>query len=162
MTQNYSLSEVFRIAEDIEKNGYAFYSQAAGAAGDPHAKKVFLELAQKEGLHRDFFAELRKTLCDRTDLHWVDPDGTAGAYLKAIADNHVFNLNQDVSSLLASIQSPQSVLRMAIGFEKDTIVFFSALKNAVSGENREKVELLIKEEIDHIQQLQQAIDELSP
>ena len=160
MAQTFSLSEVFRMAENIERNGYEFYTQAAAAAENDRAKKVYLELAEKEKHHQELFADLRKAFCTRTDIHWVDPDGTAEAYLKAIADNHVFNLNQDVSSLLASIQSAPSVLRMAIGFEKDTIVFFTALKNAVSGEHREKVEVLIKEELDHIQQLQAAIDEL--
>ena len=157
MADTYSLSEVIRIAEDIEANGYDFYTQAAAAAKDTSARKVFEELAQKEKEHQRIFAEMRKEFCASQDAHWFDPDGQARAYLKTLADNHVFNLNQDISALLASVQSSESTLRLAIGFEKDTIVYFTALKQAASDENREKIELLIKEELDHIRQLAQAI-----
>ncbi len=160
MAVQYSLSEVFEMAENIESNGYNFYTQAADAIKDKTVKAVFHDLAGKELQHKEIFANLRQKFCAAADAHWVDPDGQAAAYLQATADNHVFNLEKDVSSLLASLQSTESALRLAIGFEKDTIAFFTALKQAVTGENREKVDLLIKEELDHIRILQDAIKQL--
>ena len=162
MSDTFSLSEVFRIAEGIERNGYEFYTQAAAAAQDAAARKVFRHLAEEEKEHQKVFTEMRQAFCRQIDTHWFDPDGQAAAYLKTLADNHVFNLTQDVSTLLASVQSSQSALRMAIGFEKDTIAFFTVLKNAATDENRQKVELLIKEELDHIRQLAQVIAALGP
>lgn len=160
MADTYSLSEVFRIAEEIERNGFDFYVQAAVAAKDADTKKVFQELAEKEKEHQMVFADMRRQFCAAADTHWFDPDGQASAYLKTLADNHVFNLNQDISALLASVQSSQSALRLAIGFEKDTIAFFTALKNATAEHYREKIDLLIKEELDHIRQLAQALASL--
>ena len=161
MAVQYSLSEVFEMAENIESNGYDFYTQAADAIKDKTVKALFQDLAGKELLHKETFANLRQEFCSAVDAHWVDPDGQAAAYLKATADNHVFNLEKDVSSLIASLQSAESALRLAIGFEKDTIAFFTALQQAVTGENREKVDLLIKEELDHICILQDAIKQLN-
>ena len=160
MVAQYSLSEVFAMAENIESNGYDFYTQAKESVNDKVVQAVFLDLAGKELQHKELFAKLRKEFCTAEDTHWVDPDGQAAAYLKATADTHVFNLEKDVSALLASLQSPESALRLAIGFEKDTIAFFTALKQAVTGANREKVDLLIKEELDHICILQDAIKQL--
>lgn len=157
MAVQYSLSEVFEMAEGIETNGYDFYTRAADACNDKTVKAVFQDLAQKELQHKETFADLRQTFCAAPDAHWVDPDGQAAAYLKATADNHVFNIDKEVSSLLASLQSEESALRLAIGFEKDTIIFFTALKHAVSEEHRETIDRLIEEELEHIRILQDAM-----
>jgi len=162
MATQYSLSEVFEMAEAIESNGYDFYTQAAGSIKDKAVKAVFQDLAGKELQHKETFANLRQEFCSAVDAHWVDPDSQAAAYLKATADNHVFNIEKDVSFLIASLQSTESALRLAIGFEKDSIAFFTALKQAVTGENRDKVDLLIKEELDHILILQDTIRQLNP
>lgn len=161
MTIQYSLSEVFEMAENIESNGYDFYTQAADAIKDKMVKTVFQDLARKELQHKETFASLKQELCAAAEAHWVDPDGQAAAYLKATADCHVFNIEKKVSSLLASIQSTESALRLAIGFEKDTIAFFTALKQAVTEVNRQKVDLLIKEELEHIRILQDTIKQLN-
>jgi len=162
MATQYSLSEVFEMAEDIESNGYDFYTQAAVAIKDKAVKAVFHDLADKELQHKKSFANLRQKFCSVVDVHWVDPDGQAAAYLKAAADNHIFNIEKDVSSLLASLQSAESALRLAIRFEKDTVAFFTALKKAVTGENHDKVDLLIQEELEHIRILQNTLKELNP
>lgn len=157
MTQKYSLAEVFRLAENIESNGHEFYTQAARAVQDPAVQRVFGDLAEKELAHRRLFADWRDQYCTREQMHWVDPDGQAAAYLEAMAENHVFNLRREVGHLLASVQTPLSALRLAIGFEKDTIAYFTALKGGVPPVLQEKVDLLIREELDHIRQLQDAI-----
>ena len=111
MAAQYSLSEVFEMAEDIESNGYDFYTQAADSIKDKAVKAVFQDLAGKELKHKETFANLRREFCSAVDAHWVDPDGQAAAYLKATADNHVFNVEKEVSSLIASLQSAESALR---------------------------------------------------
>ena len=161
MTVNYSLSEVFHLAETIEKNGEAFYRRAAEAVDDAKTKEVFLDLAAKEKVHEQIFATLREQVCTLADQQIYDPDGQVEAYLRSVAETHVFNLDPDETALAASLQSPLSALKWAIGFEKDTIVYFSALKEAVPEESRAKVELLIREEYDHIRQLHQVIKELN-
>jgi len=158
MGQTFSLAEVFRVAEQIEANGCDFYARAAVAAADPAVRRMFRTLAEQEREHREVFVQMRAAACGRQDVHWVDPDGEAQGYLRAVAENHVFTRNGDVSALLGSVQSPASVLRLAIGFERDTIAYFAALKESVSPEQREKVDLLIGEELKHLSQLQGALE----
>ncbi|MBN1766166.1 MAG: ferritin family protein [Sedimentisphaerales bacterium] len=160
MADKFSLSEVFRMAEEIERNGAQFYAQAAESVKDQLAKDVFLNLRDKEKQHEKTFADWREYFCSLDDTHLLDPDGQVQMYLQAVADNHVFNLHKNVTQLLASVQTTRGALRLAIGFEKDTIVFFAALKDAVTDENRPKVELLIAEEIEHIRQLNDTIKQL--
>jgi len=157
MANSYSLSEVMQMAEQIEHNGVEFYTQAAKMAPDGRTRKIMEDLAEQERGHEKLFMEMRKEFCAREDAQVVDPQGQAEAYVKSVADTHVFNLGRDVTELLGSVQSPQSILSLAIGFEKDTIAFFSALKNAVTEEHRDRVDLLIQEEIGHIRSLQEAV-----
>jgi len=149
MTESYSLSEVFRIAESIERSGHDFYTRAANQVEAPAVRQVLLDLAVKEDKHLRTFADMRQQFCARSDVHWVDPDGQAQAYLDGIATSHVFHLDADIPELLAALHSPESVLRLAINFERDTVAYFTALKNAV-----------IQEELDHIRELRDALNNL--
>jgi len=160
MMDTFSLSEVLQMAEEIERSGVRFYKQGAQASTDPETKKVMLDLAEKEKEHEKTFAELRRQYCSNEDLNLVDLDGQVAMHIRLMAETHVFNLDHETSQLVASVQSPRSLLKLALGFEKDTIVFFSALKDAVTDKNREKVDILIQEEIEHIRQLSQAIKQL--
>ena len=161
MVQQFSLSEAFRMAEEIEANGFEFYSLNAKSSRDKSVKALFTALAEKEKVHQAIFAGFREEYCGESDVHWVDQDDQAAAYIKTVADNHVFNLNKDMSSLVASVQTPGSAIRMAIGFEKDTIVFFTAIRDVVRDENRAKVDLLIREEFDHIRLLQEELGKVA-
>jgi rubrerythrin len=157
MAEKYSLSEVLQMAEAIERNGGKFYRQAAEMTKDATAKAVMLDLAAQEDQHEAFFARLRADFCQVDEAQWWDPDGEAAAYIRGVAETHVFNMTPDMTGLLASVQSARSVLQLALSFEKDTIAFFSALKGAVTEDNRAKVDVLIQEEVRHIHQLSQAI-----
>ena len=160
MAEHFSLAEVFRMAEDIERNGVKFYTQAAAADQAGSGKEIFQKLAEQEKNHERLFAGWREKYCGQKELHIVDPDGEVQAYIQSIADTHVFNLKKDVDDILAPAKNTRDILNIAIGFEKDTIAFFTSLKHAVGAENWEKLELLIQEEIHHIRQLQTAILEL--
>lgn len=160
MTESYSLSEVFRIAEVIERNGHEFYVRAAKQVETPAIRQVLLDLAEKEKHHLAFFQELHNQCCSQTDVHWVDPDGQAQAYLDSIANCHVFYLDPDIPELLAALHSPESVLRLAINFERDTVAYFTALRTTVPDSHRDKVDLLIQEELSHIRELRDAINTL--
>ncbi len=41
----FSLAEIFRMAEEIERNGHAFYRQAIETAQDARSKDIFSNLA---------------------------------------------------------------------------------------------------------------------
>ncbi len=50
--------------------------------------------------------------------------------------------------------SPDEVLRAAIGFQKDTIVFFLGVRQMVPDElGRDELDRLIEEEMDHVTSL---------
>jgi len=78
-----------------------------------------------------------------------------------MADEHVFNVKADPVEQLAGKETPEDVLKMAIGLEKDSIAFYVGLKESVSHKaGKDKVEAIIKEEMGHIVTLSQKLEAL--
>jgi rubrerythrin len=150
MSYDFTADDVFEMAEQLERNGAAFYRGAAEkVAGDPSAQKLLLGLAKMEDDHEKTFAELRASLAGGDTAQTVfDPDGDAVHYLRALADTRVFfEKTVDTSSM-------REILKSAIEAEKDSIVFYLGMKEAVPekyGKNR--LEAIIREEMGHIRLL---------
>lgn len=155
MSIRYNADEVFEMAEQIERNGAKFYRRAAELASDSSTSEMVLELAAMEDDHEKTFAEMRTDLSERERKPMVfDPDDELALYLQAMADKHVFNVGEDPSDRLSGGQSRDDVLRMAIGLEKDSIVFYMGLKELVPerlGQGR--LDRIIQEEYGHINTL---------
>ena len=90
------------------------------------------------------------TPAERTELSF-DPDGDAVHYLRVMADRHVFNVNKNPAALLSGKETPQQVLDIAIGFERDSILFFQAMEGVVPPSvGKDKVQTVIQEEVGHV------------
>ena len=152
MQQLLTADEVFGIGVEIEKNGYAFYTAAAAGTAGSAIKKLLLELAEWESNHIEIFTTLRKMLPPESrDANLFDPADEISLYLKATADDHVFIRNSNMEKLAASCKTPEEILSMAMTFEKDSVVFYSSVREAVSeAEGKSQIEELIHQELTHI------------
>jgi rubrerythrin len=74
-----------------------------------------------------------------------DPENEVGLYIRALADTRVFFEKKiDISSM-------EEILKAAIVAEKDSIIFYLGLKNAVPERlGGEKIDIIIEEEMSHI------------
>lgn len=152
MEQLLTADQLFGVGVEIEKNGSAFYAAAASKAAGSSIKKLLNELAQWEKKHIEIFTTLRQRLPPRArDENLFDPSDEISLYLKATADNHVFIRNSNMETLAAGCKMPADILTMALSFEKDSVVFYASLREAVAeGSGRAEVEQLIHEELTHI------------
>ena len=101
---------------------------------------LFLKLANMESDHIKIFEKLRNEISE-SDI--FDPDNEAQRYLKAIADTHL------------------DVLKMAINFEKDSVVLYSSIKRIVPKHlGRENIDRLIEEELGHIAMLSESLEKI--
>ena len=156
----FNANEVFEMAQQIERNGGKFYREAAKKF--PVVRDTLLELAAMEDEHLKTFTDMREELSG-TELEEqvFDPDGQAEMYLRVMADGHVFDLKTDPSEQLDGKNTPEEVLKMAIGIERDSIAFYVGLKEAVSRQaGKDKVEHIIREEMGHIVTLNQKLQDL--
>jgi rubrerythrin len=160
MSIPFSADEVFEMAEQIERNGGKFYRAAAEKF--PAVRDILLILAAMEDKHEKTFADMREELSG-TELQETvfDPDEQAQMYLRAMADGHVFDIKADPAEKLANKDTPQEVLNMAIGAERDSIAFYVGLKDAVSNRaGKDKIDDIIKEEMSHIVTLNEKLQDL--
>ncbi len=159
MSYDFNADEVFKMAEQIERNGVRFYHEAAENISDASVRPLFLDLAAMEAEHEKVFASMRADLSDQDrKLTVFDPEGEAALYLRALADLQVFGREEKkdfiLSGDLPEQDRIQKILRAAIGLEKESIVFYLGMKELVPenlGKNR--IDKIIKEEMGHIRLL---------
>ena len=162
MALEYNADELFEMAEQIERNGEKFYNRAAEISKDAKGKDILLTLASWEGQHEKLFAAMRKGLSKKDkEKALFDRDDQAAKYLQATADTHIFNL-QEASSILQGNESMADILTIALSFEKDTIVFYLAMKELVPKSlGKDKIDGIIGEEMDHVQIITEHIKALA-
>jgi len=156
MSDQFNADEIFEIAEQIERNGAAFYRKAARAPSLARAAQILLQLAEMEDSHAQTFAQMREDIW-RQNPDWLpkffDAEGenVAAQYLRAIAEGLVFDLRRDPSDMLAGSPTAEQVLNFAISLEKDSIVFYLGVKDAVPEElGQAHIDRIIREEMSHI------------
>ena len=149
MSYDFNADDILAMAEQLETNGGKFYRTAAEATNETVNKAFLLELAAMEDQHEKTFQAMRAELSEKEKESTVfDPEGEAGLYLKALADTRVFFEKEiDVSSMKA-------ILKSAITAEKDSIVFYLGMKEAIAESlGRGRIDHIIKEEMGHIKLL---------
>lgn len=149
MTNHFNADDIFKIAIQIEKNGAAFYRQAAKNVSSQDQKDFLLELAAMEDDHERTFAALQKQLSEREAKATVfDPDDENVLYLKSLADMRVFSDKEPPAD------SFKQIMKSAIQAEKDSIVFYLGMKELVpEKQGKARLDDIIKEEMGHIRVL---------
>jgi len=152
MSFEFNADEILAMAEQIERNGARFYRRAAGLIKDFEVSKLLQELAAWEDVHQKAFASMRHILKERERKPTTfDPEDETSLYLRAMADGHVFDVRVDPVDKLTGKESAKDVLSLAIGQEKDSIIFYLGIRDMVSGDmGKDKIDEIIREEMRHI------------
>jgi rubrerythrin len=143
--------EIYEIAGQIEQNGARFYKRAAEIFDEPVIRKIFLRLADWELKHVKVFAGLKKQYSELNHDTKASKSGQTLPEAKVMAGLAVFGIRPNPADELSGKEGVSDVLRRAIEKEKDSIVFYSGLKNfAPAGSTKEKIDEIIREELRHI------------
>jgi rubrerythrin len=150
MAIQFNAAEIYEMAEQIERNGAAFYRAAAKL--NPKAGRLLLTLAEQEDKHLAIFSELHRQLDARSaEPVTYDPADEAALYLQAMADRRVFNVDQDPATLIGEKDSLDHILDIATRTEKDSIVFYTGMKPLITPAlGQAKLDAIIQEEWKHI------------
>ena len=156
----FNAEEIFNIGIQIEKNGHDFYQAAIEKTDEDQLKTLFRELANWESKHVEIFENLRTKLPEAvktTDVY--DQENLVHLYLKAVADNEIFVKGQEIS--IEECDTPYQILKTALGFEKESVVLYTSMKEMVSEDlGKSAIDKLINEELHHIGQLTKELKEL--
>jgi len=155
MDYNFTADEIFEVAIGIEANGARFYRKAASSQSDD-SNRIFLEqLADMEDHHQMTFEKMRKDLKPHEKQATVfDPNQETAQYLAAMADSHGGEGSPLAADALTGDESIQEIVDIAIGLEKESILFYLGLKDFVPPEyGQDKLDRIIRQEQRHIIQL---------
>jgi len=148
MPITFNAEEVLEMACQIERDGTAYYRQAAEAVADGNSKTMLAQLADMEVEHERVFDAMRRDFAGRADLVG-DGDEETVRYLRAMAAGEVFG-SLETPRLQPGVDLVE-VLQHALGREKDTVVFYTVLRSAVPAElGRDKIDAILKEEVGHV------------
>ncbi len=162
MSITFNVAEVFDIAIQLERNGATFYRKSSKHAPDESTKQDLLDLASMEEAHEITFRDLKNELLGaQAEADWFDPDGEASKYLQTFASGHVFDITFDMYEALPDDPSIKDILTFAIQRERDSVLFFSGMRDLVPSEQgADKIQDIIKQEMGHVVLISNRLDNL--
>ncbi len=152
MSDRLSIQEIIEIAIEIEKNGVKFYSALAESVNTDRVRNLFLYLAEAEMKHITRFQEILESAGGYQISEAYYTTQYMG-YMKALADERVFRSDMSVTEMADRAKSPREAINIAIGFEKESIIFLHEIREMLSESGGESIQKLLDEERDHLRQL---------
>jgi rubrerythrin len=143
-----TLSEVLGMAVEMESNAVSFYDDlAAKCAGEADAA-VVRQLADMERRHKTIFEEMRAgAAAGEGDV----PRQEGGLFAAALAEGYRVEGSRKVADSLTGSESVSDILRLAVGLEKDAVLFYLGIRDVVGDSaGKAKLEEIIAEEKRHI------------
>lgn len=155
MGYDFNADEVFKLAIRIEENGARFYRKAAEFQSDAESREALEKLAAMEDVHQRTFEKMQGELTAAEKAPTVfDPQGDSAQYLLAMADMHGGEGSPSAADALTGEESILEIIDIAIGLEKESILFYLGLKDLVpSSLGQDRVFEIIDQERQHIVQL---------
>ena len=155
MDYNFTADEIFKVAIGIEANGARFYRKAAATQSEDSNRAFLEQLANMEDHHQLTFEKMRKGLTANEKQATVfDPNQESAQYLAAMADTHGGEGSPQAADALTGDESIQEIIDIAIGLEKESILFYLGLKGFIPPEyGKDNLDRIIQEEQRHIIQL---------
>lgn len=152
MTIIFSAREIAEAAVEKEKMRRGFYETVSELCTNEQMKALFQFLTAEEDKHVAAFAKIRDSLAVETQPAEYSED--MAAYMDSVLDNRLYS-EIDSKEFVHNALNSKAVFRLAIGFEKDAVLYFKEFIPFLSESDRKIVEELIEEEKGHIRKLAQ-------
>jgi rubrerythrin len=156
---SFSGSEIINIAIEIERRGIAFYDVMTRSSGNAATRNIFQYLVDMERRHIQIF----QSMLTEADKNQVSKAHSAeyAAYLQTLLDSAVFTNDMVTSELAVNAESDIEAMELAMGAEKDSILFYYGMKDIVPKRVQLTVDKIINEEKSHLRQLWELKKEMS-
>ena len=146
----YSIDEIMEMAIQTEKLGYQFYTgMSEKFKKDAGLVKLFTTLASKERAHEKTFTNLKEMVAKHgtEPVQWEEVTN----YMRAFVESEFFLGSGKSLPTMGHLKTVQDVVKFALGFEKETLLYFMELRAIVK--EKEVMDEVIYEEKSHIRWL---------
>ncbi|NLO74438.1 MAG: ferritin family protein [candidate division WS1 bacterium] len=146
----FTAAEMVGIAVQLEQNGQIFYLEAAKRAVDEEAQRLLEWLAHEEQRHEEVFREMLPP--EKEHRPAEEYAGQRSEYVQALLEERLLPSEKVIEQAL-SLASDQEILDFALGFEKDTILFYYELRHLMGEAQRPIMEDVLAQEKTHVERL---------
>lgn len=152
--------EVLDIAQQIERNGVAFYEKAVELFDKPTPRVIFRTLAQRETEHEKIFAQMKEGLIERGFAQADETAESGSLSPESMAGLAVFGISKNPTEQLTGKETVAEIIRVAIENEKNSVVFYTGMKDFVADEMSSRtITGVIHEEMRHIRMLSESLEQ---
>jgi len=148
----FQAADALELAMGIETNGEAFYRAVTKKAKVAEIKTLFEDLAEQEVKHYAVFQKLSQDFKGKLLMSAEEWDEYQ-AYLQATVQSALFEGPDRALAAADQAQDEKEAIHMAMGFEKETLLFFYNLRDLVSDRNQKTIDRIIAEEKSHLRRL---------
>jgi rubrerythrin len=145
----FKANEIITAAEEIETRGETFYQRLVDSSMDEGAKEVFAFLRDEESKHRAIFHAMGERLAPVELPAWAEEEEFLN-YINAMIEDHALFRLADAAG---KEMTREEGIRMAMQFEKDTMLFFAEMRELVPDSEKDVVKKCIDEERSHLKRL---------
>ncbi|UCE20409.1 MAG: ferritin family protein [Gemmatimonadota bacterium] len=146
----FSAREIVEAAVEKERKRKGFYSNVSELSENEEMKDLFRFLTEEEQRHVESFLNIRDRLPEAS--HTIEYSEEMQAYMDSVIDDRLYS-DIDSKGFVQKAIDAKNVFRLAIGFEKDAILYFREFLPYLSESDRKVVEELIEQEKGHIRRL---------
>jgi rubrerythrin len=152
MSAQLDVNEILDFAILMEQKGYEFYTESAKKFNDLKLTQLFHLLAEQEFNHERIFKKMKEKTGSLKSTAFNDK--VEEIQMKDYLGEFLFGKKKSLKEKIKTFQSIEEVIQLAFGIEKDSVVFYTALKNYVDNEHEAVIENIIQEEVSHVLRLQ--------
>lgn len=149
----FEAGQALEMAMQIEEDGEIFYEAAAEKSSDAEVAALFQDLAERERAHYHVFEDMAEEVAPPPEPSREDEVGDYVSFLRVALDRAVFAGPDKALRLAERAGERETALRAAMGFEKDTMLFYYELREMVDDADRAVITDIIREEKQHLRRL---------
>jgi len=150
----FKANDIVRAAVEAEKKGKDFYECLAGKVQETGIKDLFIDLAKEELKHQEIFQSILDRL-EPVEVPAYSDQEEYNQYFDALINSHMLFSCGWGEVMLDQVHNEQEALKLAMNFERDSLLFFKEMKDFVPEGERKFIDQCIDEERKHLTRLKQ-------
>lgn len=147
----FKISEFIEMAARDEDTGEALYKILCDMARTEKFKIAFATIAEQENKHAKAFRAMLGDLNDKKVRE--EYSGQYEAYLKALLETRAFTTPDKAAAAAKHYANDIEATNAALRMEKDTLLFYTEMKDFLPQNHKAILEKIIDEEKQHIRDL---------
>ena len=147
----FSAAEMVEMAIQLEQNGQAFYLEASLRTHLDEVKHLLEFLAKEEQRHEQVFQAMQPGESEHRPAQQYP--GERSAYIQALLEERLLPADEVVQRVLPGLKSDTDIIEFALGFEKDTILFYYEMRHLLGDAQEQIMDGILEQEKMHVERL---------